>query len=112
MGMTTEAADYNVRKLQDSDRRFPTFWGPGHDWVPDHNWGGSGMIGMQEMLLQTVGREIRVLPAWPKEWDVQFKLHAPLKTTVEGTVKNGKLTQLHISPSYRRKDLVISPQFQ
>jgi len=54
MGMTAEAADYNTRKLQDSPRRFPTFWGPGHDWVPDHNWGGSGMIGLQEMLMQTI----------------------------------------------------------
>lgn len=50
MGMTKETADYNTRKLQDSDRRFPTFWGSGHDWVSNHNWGGSGMIGLQEML--------------------------------------------------------------
>ena len=25
--------------------------GPGHDWLPDHNWGGSGSVGIQEMLL-------------------------------------------------------------
>ena len=55
MGLVQEAADYNTRKLDDSPRRFPTFWGPGHDWAPDHNWGGSGMIGLQEMLMQTIG---------------------------------------------------------
>lgn len=27
--------------------------------------------------MQTIGREIRLLPAWPKQWDVDFKLHAP-----------------------------------
>ena len=27
------AVDYNLKKLDDSPRRFPTFWGPGHDWV-------------------------------------------------------------------------------
>jgi hypothetical protein len=46
MGMTQEAREYNTRKMKDSDRRFPTFWGPGHDRVPDHNWGGSGMLGL------------------------------------------------------------------
>ena len=96
--MTEEAADYNTRKLQDSDRRFPTFWGPGHDWVPDHNWGGSGMIGLQEMLMQTIGDEILLFPAWPKEWDVDFKLHAPGNTIVECTLENGEITALRVTP--------------
>jgi len=107
MGMTAAAADYNTRKMQDSNRRFPTFWGPGHDWVPDHNWGGSGMIGLQEMLLQTLGSELRLLPAWPKEWDVDFKLHAPHQTTVTGRVRNGKLLEVQVQPESRRKDLVV-----
>ncbi len=111
MGMTKEAADYNTRKLQDSSRRYPTFWGPGHDWVPDHNWGGSGMIGLQEMLMQTSGDKILLFPAWPKEWDVDFKLHAPNKTTVEGVLKNGKLIKLEVSPESRRKDVVIHALF-
>ena len=105
MGMTAEAADYNTRKLQDSRRRFPTFWGPGHDWAPDHNWGGSGMIGLQEMLLQTVGDRILLLPAWPKDWDVDFKLHAPKNTTVECRYRGGKIENLVITPEARRKDL-------
>jgi len=107
MGLTAEATDFNTRKLDDSPRRFPTFWGPGHDWVPDHNWGGSGMIGLQEMLLQTLGSELRLLPAWPKEWDVDFKLHAPHQTTVTGRVRNGKLLEVQVQPESRRKDLVV-----
>src|SRR5690606_23580707 len=83
MGLTDEAKNITLKKLADSQRRFPTFWGPGHDWVPDHNWGGSGMIGLQEMLMQTVDDKIYVLPAWPTDWDVDFKLHAPDNTTVE-----------------------------
>ena len=70
MGMFQEAADYNTKKLQDSPRRYPTFWGPGHDWVPDHNWGGSGMIGLQEMLMQTMGEKIVLFPAWPETFNV------------------------------------------
>jgi len=106
MGMTDEAADFNTRKLQDSPRRFPTFWGPGHDWVPDHNWGGSGMIGLQEMLMQTVGDKIVLFPAWPKDWDCSFKLHAPGKTIVQGELKNGKVIGLKVTPENRGKDIV------
>ena len=107
LGLTAEAAELNVRKLQDSGRRFPAFWGPGYDWTPDHNWGGSGMVGLQEMLLQADGRKILLLPAWPKTWDVHFKLHAPYQTTVEAVVKNGKVQELKVSPESRRKDVVV-----
>jgi len=108
MGMTNEAAEYNTRKLRDSDRRFPTFWGPGHDWVPDHNWGGSGMIGLQEMLMQTIGDQIILFPAWPKEWNVSFKLHAPENTTIECDLKNGAVTKLKVHPESRSGDVRIS----
>lgn len=107
MGMADEAGKYNIKKLQDSPRRFPTFWGPGHDWVPDHNWGGSGMIGLQEMLLQTNGDEILLFPAWPTNWDVDFKLYAPHKTTVEVSLRNGELIKLKVFPEHREKDVVL-----
>lgn len=107
LGLTKEAAELNLLKLKDSGRRFPAFWGPGFDWVPDHNWGGSGMIGLQEMLLQSHQQKIYVLPAWPKEWDVHFKLHAPYQTTVEVVFKKGKLEQLRVVPESRRKDVIV-----
>ncbi len=68
LGLTDEAWRLTSLKLQNSGRRFPAFWGPGFDWVPDHNWGGSGMIGLQEMLLQTDDKRILLFPAWPKEY--------------------------------------------
>lgn len=107
LGLTDEAAALTVQKLQDSGRRFPAFWGPGYDWAPDHNWGGAGMIGLQEMLLQTDGRKIFLLPAWPKQWDVHFKLHAPYQTTVEAVVKDGKVQVLQVWPEARRADVVV-----
>ena len=107
MGMANEAAEYNMRKLRDSERRFPTFWGPGHDWVPDHNWGGSGMIGLQEMLMQTIGDQIILFPAWPKDWDVSFKLHAPGNTTVECSLVKGEIRNLRVTPESRSKDIIV-----
>jgi hypothetical protein len=106
MGLTKDAAALTTFKLENSGRRFPAFWGPGFDWAPDHNWGGSGMIGLQEMLLQTNGKKIYLFPAWPKNWDVHFKLHAPYDTTVEATVKNGEVESLIVLPKEREKDVV------
>lgn len=107
LGLTKEAAALTLLKLKDSGRRFPAFWGPGFDWVPDHNWGGSGMIGLQEMLLQSNGEKLYLFPAWPKEWDVHFKLHAPQQTTIEATLKDGKIESLKVIPESRRKDVTI-----
>ena len=107
LGLTDEAAALSIKKLEDSGRRFPAFWGPGHDYVPDHNWGGSGMIGLQEMLMQAFARKIYLLPAWPKGWDVDFKLHAPYKTVVEGVLRNGKIESLKVTPEDRREDIEV-----
>ncbi len=107
MGLTNEAKELTLKKMADSGRRFPTWWGPGHDWTPDHNWGGSGLIGVQEMLMQTTGKKIYLFPAWPTEWDVRFKLHAPYNTTITGELKDGKLTLLEITPEERKGDVEI-----
>ncbi len=107
LGLTEEAKRLSLTKLSDGPHRFPAFWGPGYDWTPDHNWGGSGMIGLQEMLLQTNGKQILLFPAWPKEWDVHFKLHAPDKTTVEVTLKGGEVKDLKVLPENRKKDIII-----
>ncbi len=87
LGDAALAQELNIKKMDNGPYRFPAFWPHDIDWAPDHNWGGSGMIGMQEMLMQTHTSldevkkgnpgKIRLLPAWPKEWDVDFKLHAP-----------------------------------
>ncbi|HYH55297.1 MAG TPA: DUF5703 domain-containing protein, partial [Anseongella sp.] len=106
LGLTGEAAAITVKKLRDSGRRFPAFWGPGQDWVPDHNWGGSGMIGLQEMLMQTDGTRILLFPAWPETWDVHFKLHAPYNTTIEAVLKDGRVERLEVQPASRKKDII------
>ena len=68
--------------------------------------GGSGMIGLQEMLLQTDGKEIRILLSWPKEWKVDFKLHAPYSTTVKACY-NGKIETVEVFPPRRKGDVII-----
>lgn len=106
LGLTDEASALMLKKMANGPHRFPAFWGPGYDWTPDHNWGGSGMIGMQEMLLQEVGDKIYLFPAWPKDWDVHFKLHATKNTTVEVKCKDGKIVDLKVYPESRLTDIV------
>lgn len=107
LGLTQDALTLNRLKLKDSGRRFPAFWGPGFDWTPDHNWGGSGMIGLQEMLLQTDGSKIYVLPSWPLDRDVEFKLHAPYETTVHVKVIDKKIQFVDVFPKSRAKDVIM-----
>lgn len=107
LGMTEEAERLALLKLADGPHRFPAFWGPGYDWTPDHNWGGSGMIGLQEMLVQTNGEKILLFPAWNKKRNVHFKLHVTGQTTVEATLKDGMVTELKVLPESRKKDVVI-----
>lgn len=108
LGLTDEAKRLTLLKMSDGVFRFPAFWEPpGFDWAPDHDWGGSGMIGMQEMLLQTNGDSILLFPAWPENWDVHFKLHAPKQTTVEVVMENNMIKKLTVLPKSREKDIVI-----
>lgn len=112
LGMVEEAQRRAVAKLSDaaSPCRFPAFFGPGHDWMPDHNWGGSAMVGLQEMLIApepSAKGKIYLLPAWPRAWDVVFRLHAPGNTLISGEVAGGKLVRLDVVPAERRADVIL-----
>ena len=93
-------------KAKRPDSRFPAFWGPNFDWIPDQCNGSVILSTLQYMLMQTDGKKIILLPAWPKEWNASFKLHAPYQTTVEGRVENGKVVDLKVTPESRAKDIV------
>jgi len=106
LGLTTEAQKAVINEFTDyGDERFPWFWKAGHDWIPDLDNGGSGMITLQLMLMQCNGRRIQLLPAWPANWTADFKLHAPYQTTVEGRVQDGKIMNLKVTPESRAKDV-------
>jgi hypothetical protein len=109
LGLTEEAKRQILYKAGDSNpnQRFPPMWGPNFDWVPDQDHGSNIMLTLQNMLLFANGDKIELLPAWPKEWDVSFKLHASRQTVVQAKVHNGRLTELKVTPASRRKDVFI-----
>jgi hypothetical protein len=66
------------------------------------------MHALQNMLIQTEGNKILLFPAWPASWNVDFKVHAPKNTTVEGRFRNGKIEELNVFPESRRKDIITN----
>jgi hypothetical protein len=110
LGLTDEAARILKGKCANSNGayRWPATWGPNFDWLPDQNHGGNLLETANLMLLQgEAGGRILLLPAWPRKWDVDFKLHAPPNTTVACQLKDGKIVELKVVPASRRRDVVL-----
>jgi hypothetical protein len=92
--------------------RFPAFWGPNYDWIPDQDHGAVLMKTLQTMLLQCSGDTLHLFPAWPIDWNVSFKLHAPGQTILEGVLEEGQLKELKVTPEFRRKDVKMNKAFK
>jgi alpha-L-fucosidase 2 len=109
LGLADDARRDVVANFTNGDPRlkFPAFWEKGHDYAPDQDNGGNGELALQWMLLQAVDNKILLLPAWPRDWNADFKLHAPQRTVVEGRVENGKIVRLKVTPPERRRDIVM-----
>lgn len=116
LGLTQQAKGYLLSRVKNRHHglgegmpnlKFPGFWGPGYDWLPDQCHGGVIAATTQSLVMQTSGKKIFLFPSFPVEWNVDFKLHAPYQTVVEGTLKDGKVTKLKVTPESRRKDVVI-----
>lgn len=108
-GLATRRAIYKMGNTTAPQARSPAFFGPGHDWLPDFNWGGAGMTGVEEMLLcpePGAAGKLHLFAGWPADRDVEFKLHAPGKTLVEASLKDGDPAWLKITPELRLKDVV------
>jgi hypothetical protein len=110
LGLSEEAAKYVSGNFSTWHKgsRFPAFWGPNFDWIPDQDHGSVAMTALQRMLLQDHGKEILLLPAWPKQWNVDFKLHASMNTTIECVVRDGRISKLQVKPESRRQDVKLA----
>ncbi len=109
LGLTDTAAEYVAKNFSTKNEasRFPAFWGPNYDYVPDQDHGGVAMKALQTMLVQAEDNKIYLLPAWPSNWNVEFKLHAAQNTTVACVYADGKVQSLIVAPKSREKDVVL-----
>lgn len=92
LGLTDEARDILLAKIRNKNpnHRFPAYWGPNFDWTSDQNHGGNIMTTLQDMVMQSYGNTVYLLPAFPKDWNVRFRLHAPGGNVVAGEYEGGK----------------------
>lgn len=92
LGLTDEARDNILKKIDNKhpNHKFPVFWGPNFDWLPDQDIAGNYMQTLQDMVMQTYDGTVYLLPAFPKEWNVDFKLYTPAGCTVEGQWAKGQ----------------------
>ena len=112
LGLADEAAEHIAdRALTHSKKiyRWPAYWGPNFDWTPDQDEGGVFQNTVQSMVVQYEGDRIFLLPAWPKDWNCDFRLHAPRNTVVEGRVVDGQFKELVVTPASRMADVQPLP---
>merc|ERR1719240_805106 len=101
--MTDEAAQLVAQRANStSEFRFPGFAGHMQDYEPSLDHFSFMRTAMHYMLLSPLDDEnqsVLLFPTWPTaKWDVHFKLHAPLNTTVEAACTKGVLTKLIVTP--------------
>jgi hypothetical protein len=108
-GNAAEAADGLVRRFRVASPmcRFPMYGREGPDSCPDFDHFGSGATALERMLVQEAGEKILLLPAWPADWDVDFKLHLAGAAVLTGAVKDGKLLRWDITPPGRKRNVVL-----
>jgi len=119
-GNAAEAADGLVRRFRIATPvcRFPMYGREGPDSCPDFDHFGAGSVALQRMLVQEgngppspknsgAASKILLLPAWPSDWDADFKLHLSRETVITGTLKQGKLITWDIQPASRKADVIV-----
>lgn len=84
--------------------------------ITDH--GGVATAGLRYMLMHTgilsasgtLTPQIVLFPAWPcRDWAVDFKLHAPGSTVVQGSYDGaGHVSNFSITPAERRHDVIFA----
>lgn len=103
-----QRANYRMTRNDQAGKsmRFPGYMGSPHDWCPDFDGPGNMMNTLQEMLIQPgPDGTLLLASAWPADWNATFKLRATGNTTVEGSVRDGKLIQLKTEPAARLADI-------
>jgi len=108
-GNAIEAADGLVHRFRAASTkcRFPLYGREGPDSCPDFDHFGAGSIALQRMLVLENDNKIFLLPAWPAEWDVDFKQHLSGGAVISGKVQDGELISWDIEPASRENDVIV-----
>ena len=115
LNLTDEAAKQLAGRASGGEAkgfRFPGFAAHDQDYEPSLDNYGFMRTGLDYMLmapLDDVKRRMVLFPTWPVErWNIRFKMHAPMDTTVEASCQGGKLEYLIVTPAWRKPDFTVA----
>ena len=98
-----------------AQENFPYLIGSSARGTPDFVRAGDAMAGLHTMLVaaepSAEGR-IFLLPAWPKNWDVTFRLRVPGNTQIDAVVEGGVIRSLVVNPLARRDQVTVPPEWK
>ena len=91
--------------------RFPAFAPHEQDFEPSADHFANMNAAVNWMLLQPADDadgSALLFAAWPCEWDVDFKLAAPMATTVEGVLRGGHLQSMKVNKLRKTGQLIYT----
>ena len=91
LGTTAQSLIAQSFQAKDGGSRFPGFYAANQDWMPNQDNGSVASIALQRMLAQVDGDSVQLFPAWPTDWDVEFRQFGP-----HGTILMGKYADGHV----------------
>lgn len=111
LGLVSEARNSVTDRLTvpSAYARFPAFWGPSFDWIPDQDQGGSAAHAFQLMVMQCIGDNVHIAPTWPESWSLNFKMAGPYGTTITGEKQVGSKASYEIEGQAKDRLKVIVP---
>ena len=101
---TKAAGDYF--KAHDSSARFTRFWGAEFERLGEKTQSDPLTATLQEMLIQPAGGKIHLLPGWPENLDVSFRIALPGKTRIEAVYQDGNFREIEVWPKMRTGTVV------
>merc|ERR1711871_1914588 len=111
LNLTSDAIEMVVQRAKAKSKfRWPGFAAHYQDYEPSSDHFDFQRVAMHYMLLSPLDDEAQsvvIFPTWPTSWDVEFKLHAPLRTIIEARCVNGVLEKLVVTPQEREKDVYL-----
>ena len=90
----------------DGKARFPRFWGADYSRLPEAKAGIDSFIDtLRSMLIASTGKRICVLPGWPLDRDVAFRVDSETGLGIEVAYSDGKLERLEVHPKQRTSEV-------
>ena len=90
----------------ESKTRFPRFWGADFSNLPEEKAGIDTLIDtLRSMLIASTGKRVCVLPGWPLDRDVAFRVNSENGLGIEVAYTGGKLERLEVHPKQRTSEV-------